>query len=112
MRASILICSLLVADLPGTNHAGQAKAFVELMSRGEFAKAVEPFDEAMQKAMPADKLKETWAALIEKIGAFKEATGTRSEMRGKYEMIFVTCTFEKMKLDLRVAFDTDHKISG
>ena len=41
-----------------------AKQFVEFLEKGEFEKATKDYDEAMQKALPADKLGETWKALI------------------------------------------------
>jgi uncharacterized protein len=112
MHALLLFCALATADLPESDHAGRAKLLVDQLNRGEFAKAVEPFDAKMQEVMPAGKLKQTWETLTKQVGAFKEAGGTRKEMRGKYEMIFVGCTFEKMKLDMRVAFDPEHKIAG
>jgi dienelactone hydrolase len=112
MHAIWWTCALVLADLPPTDHTGRAKLFVDQLNRGEFAKAVEPFDAKMQEVMPPDKLKQTWESLNKQLGAFKEAGGTRTEMRGKYEMVFVACTFEKMKFDMRVAFDSDHKIAG
>jgi dienelactone hydrolase len=102
----------LAADPLPTDHAAQAKAFVEAMHRGDFTAAAAPFDAAMQKAMPAEKLKDTWTAIVKQVGAYKETVGTRAEKSGKYETIFVTCAFEKAKLDIRVAFDHEHKIAG
>src|SRR3954447_15225413 len=112
MHAIWWTCALILADLPPADHTGRAKLLVDQLNRGDFAKAAESFDAKMQEVMPADKLKQTWETLNKQFGAFKEAGGTRTETRGKYEMAFVTCTFEKMKLDMSVAFDSDHKIAG
>jgi uncharacterized protein len=112
MLALCLWTTLTIADLPANDHVGRAKEFVELLKKGDFTKAVEPFTETMIKAMPADKLKETWELVNKQAGAFKEMTGTRTETKGKYELVFVGAEFEKAKLEVRVVFDTEHKIAG
>ena len=37
-----------------------AAEFIDLLDKGEFAKATKDFDAAMLKALPADELKKTW----------------------------------------------------
>src|SRR5437868_4403339 len=105
MLVVCLLSAIVAADLPAPDHTGRAKAFVELLNKGDFAKAVEPFDAKMIAAMPADKLKKNWEMLTKQVGPFKEATGTRTETRGKYELIFVGVQFEKAKWEVRVVFD-------
>jgi len=112
MFAFCLVTALTVADLPANDHVGRAKEFLELLKKGDFAKAAEPFDRTMLEKMPADKLKETWEMLNKQFGALKEASGTRTETRGKYELVFIGTQFEKAKLEMRLAFDPDHKIAG
>ena len=41
-----------------------ARAFVDLLDKGEFEKAAADFDEAMLRALPARKLKETWGKVV------------------------------------------------
>jgi fermentation-respiration switch protein FrsA (DUF1100 family) len=65
----------------------------------------------MQKALPEDKRKETWAAIQKQVGPFKKRLGVRAEEGKKYQFVYVTCRFEKMDLDARVAFDGD-KVTG
>src|SRR5262245_32061999 len=48
------------------------KAFVDLLSKGDFAKATKDFDGAMLKAMPADKLEGLWKGLAGQFGPFKK----------------------------------------
>jgi dienelactone hydrolase len=90
----------------------RAKAFVDLLAQGEFAKATKDFDETMSKVMPADKLEETWKSVTAKVGAFKKQTGTRTAHAGKYEIVFVSCEFEQAPLDVKVVFDRDKRIAG
>jgi fermentation-respiration switch protein FrsA (DUF1100 family) len=89
-----------------------AAAFIALLDKGEFAKAIKDFDEAMLKALPPDELKKTWDTVLADAGAFKKQVGSRTETKGKYEIVFVTCAFAKMKLDARVVFDKDKRITG
>src|SRR5262249_28666175 len=67
-----------------------AKAFVEMLDKGEFAKATEGYDAAMRKALPAAELKKTWDKLIGEAGAYKKTLRTRQETKGKYEAVIVT----------------------
>ncbi len=89
-----------------------AKNFVELLSKGEFAKATKDFDSTMTKALPADKLRETWKSLITAAGAFRKQTAVSRQSSGKYEIIIVTCEFEKNQMNARVVFDKENKITG
>src|SRR5437762_2431230 len=63
------------ADKPGPREE-QAKAFIELLDKGDFAKAVQGFDATMLKVMPAEELKKTWEKVVGDAGAFKKTLGT------------------------------------
>jgi pimeloyl-ACP methyl ester carboxylesterase len=89
-----------------------ARAFVELLDKGDFANATKDFDATMLKVMPADELKKTWEKVLGDAGAFKKQLGTRVEGKGKFEIVHVTCEFAKKKWDTRVVFDKDAKITG
>lgn len=108
--------SALAAQPPSDGAAGSlektARSFVELLNRGEFAKAVEGFDATMQKVLPPDELKKTWEKVVGDAGDYQKQLGSRLESRGKYKTAFVTCQFAKKKLDARVVFDADGKIAG
>jgi hypothetical protein len=89
-----------------------ARSFVELLEKGDFAKATADFDATMSKVMPADELKKVWEKLLGDVGGFKKQLGTRLETSGKYRIVLLTCEFAKAKLDARVVFDKDAKITG
>lgn len=90
----------------------QATEFVELLAKEEFAKAVENFDSVMTKAMPEEKLKEVWQAVIQQAGQFKKQKGTRTETLPKFDVVYVICEFEKAALDVKVVFNKEKQISG
>jgi pimeloyl-ACP methyl ester carboxylesterase len=89
-----------------------ARAFVQRLAKGEFAKATQSFNPAMLKGVPADELKKTWEQIVGKAGAFRKQLGTRAATEAKYDVVYVTCAFAKATLDARVVFDKDGKIAG
>ncbi|MGA2796386.1 MAG: alpha/beta fold hydrolase [Thermoguttaceae bacterium] len=93
-------------------HVEMAKTFVTQMAGGQFDKAVEPFDQTMSQALPAESLKQIWDGLIKENGAFQRITETRTEKYLQYEMVFVTCEFKQGMLDAKVVFTSGNKIAG
>jgi hypothetical protein len=89
-----------------------AKTFVAQMAGGQFEKAVEPFDQTMSQALPAEKLKEVWDGLTKEHGTFQRITETRTDKYLQYEMVFVTCEFQHGMLDAKVVFTSGNKIAG
>ncbi|MHC4571551.1 MAG: DUF3887 domain-containing protein [Planctomycetota bacterium] len=90
----------------------QAKDLVNSLASGDYREAVENFDSTMQKALPAEKLKEVWNSLIAQVGAFVEQTAFRKEKILQYEAVFVTCKFENAVLDAKVVFDRKKQVAG
>jgi uncharacterized protein len=117
---AILVGMLLLAHAPGQdktqpklgNLEQTARAFVDLLAKGDFAKATADFDATMTKVMPPDELKKTWAKLVGEGGDFKKQLGSRTVTSGTYQIVFVTCEFARAKFDARVVFDKDAKITG
>jgi dienelactone hydrolase len=89
-----------------------AQAFVKLLEKGEFKKATKDFDATMKEKMPPDKLEEVWKGLIQQVGPFKKQGGTRTQKVQGYDIVFVTCEFEKQTLVTRVVFNKDKQIAG
>jgi pimeloyl-ACP methyl ester carboxylesterase len=89
-----------------------ARAFVEHLDKGEFAKATQNFDNAMLKALPRDNLKKGWEGLVGDVGAFQKVIGTRVELKDNMHRVLVTCAFANGKIDFVVVFDKDAKIAG
>ncbi len=90
----------------------RAKQFVELLAKTRFDSAVIHFDATMSKAMPAARLKEVWQSLQKQMGVFKSTGGIRTERIQIYRVVYVTCTFEKGKLDAKVVFNAQNQIAG
>lgn len=90
----------------------KAEEFVDHLAAEEFAKAVADFDSKMIEVMPASKTREVWEQVTRQVGAFKTRLSVRTEKAGIYDIVLVTCQFEKTKLDVKVVFNPQQQISG
>ena len=86
--------------------------FFAALAKEDYEGAGKDFDDAVRKALPTDKVKELWLKLPKQVGALKRRGESRIEKVGKYDVVILPCTFEKMKLDARFSFNADAKISG
>lgn len=112
--AILLVAITLIAasDDTAAKRLEMARTLAAQVAAGEFEKAVEPFDETMKRALPAEKLKEVWDSLIKQHGQLKQAAKTRTERIGRYEVVYVTCEFQRGTLDTKVVFTSGNRITG
>lgn len=89
-----------------------AKEFVSLLVKGNYLTAVEKCDSTVQDQMPPDKLQQIWQSLQAQVGQFRSQAGTRKEKYGNYDIVFVTCEFEKSTLDVKLVFNEARQIAG
>ena len=93
------------------NLVAEARAFVDLLVKKNFAGAVAKFDDTVKAALPEPKLEETWNAVLAQAGAFKQVGKARTEKHGAYAFVFVTCDFQNGSLDVRVTYDRSKRIA-
>jgi dienelactone hydrolase len=89
-----------------------AKEFVNQLEKGDYAGSVKNFDETMTRLVPPEKMKEAWEILIKQVGELKEQICVRTESIPKYDIVYVTCEFEKATLDVKVVFNKQKQIAG
>ena len=94
----------------GVTSAG--KQFVELLAKEDFAGAVARFDATMKTALPEPKLRETWQAVQAQAGPFQKQLGARATKVTGYDVVLVTCQFERTALDTKVVFDAKGRVAG
>jgi dienelactone hydrolase len=102
---------LLARSAPG-EVTGAGKQFVELLAKGDFAAAVARFDATMKAALPAPKLRETWEAIQAQAGPFQKQNGATAIKVTRYDVVLVTCQFERTALDAKVVFDAKGRVAG
>jgi dienelactone hydrolase len=107
---------LPVASLPAADTAAElqakAKALVRALEKEDYRTAARDFDAAMQKALPGDRLETLWADLQKKSGAFREVRGVRNAKVRDFDVVFVTCRFDKTDLDVKIVFNADKQVTG
>ncbi|MEP6662488.1 MAG: alpha/beta fold hydrolase, partial [Verrucomicrobiota bacterium] len=122
MKKIILLLSLALmsvginsiqADSSNTNEFGSVGSkFVQQLVKQDFAGAAARFDSTMKAAMSESQLGGLWNKLQQQAGSFKTESGTRVQPQGKFHIVFVTCQFAKVKLDVKVVLDSQKKIAG
>ena len=88
------------------------KQFVELLAKEDFAGAVARFDATMKTALPEPKLRETWQALQAQTGPFQKQLGARATKVAGYDVVLITCQFERTALDTKVVFNAKEQVAG
>ena len=90
----------------------KARSFLERLDKGDFAGATADFDETMMTVSGPDKLAAFWKEVPAQMGAFRRQTDARREKLNPYDIVLVTCEFEKVTLDARIVFDKEGRIAG
>ena len=89
-----------------------ARGFIDLLVKNDFAGGTATFDSTMKAAMPADKLEDAWKSLIGEVGPFKNQGEAHIQKVRQYDVVAITCQFEKSPLDIQVTFDNKKNIAG
>jgi len=111
----MLLCLLLlaVADPPADDPlVAKSREFLAQIVAGKTEAAIGPFDKTMREKVPAADLAKLWTALTALHGPYREAKQARSEMIGKYRAIYLTCEFERSKLEMKVVWNEAGEIAG
>lgn len=119
----VVVVFFLVGAAPGIQAQASAQAedaltvkareFLAALEKGDFNLAARDFDETMLKVSGPDKLETMWTKqLPAQLGAFKKQAASRRDQLHGYEIVLVTCEFDKVILDARVVFDKSGKIAG
>jgi hypothetical protein len=91
----------------------KAREFLTALEKGDFKLAARDFDETMLKVSGPEKLEALWTKqLPPQLGALKKQAAARRDQFQGYEIVLITCEFEKATLDTRVVFDKAGKIAG
>jgi hypothetical protein len=97
---------------PAADLRANAEAFVDLLARKDFAAAETSFDSAMKSALPEATLRAAWEELLGKAGPYQTRLHSRQTKQQGYDVVFVTCQFEKKPMDLKVVYDSEKLVTG
>lgn len=100
------------AQAPDDALVSKARAFIAALEKNDFQAAAKDFDDTMLKLSGPDKLAAFWKSVPAQMSPFKRQTAARRDTLGAYDIVLVTCEFEKQTLDARIVFEKDGKIAG
>jgi len=89
-----------------------AHEFFDLLIKEDFGDTVKYFDETVKKELPPEKFKEVWKALLTQAGPFKQKISERTEKKAGYDIVYLTCEFEKNTFDIQLTFNDKKEIAG
>lgn len=89
-----------------------ADAFAKALAEGRYEEPMKYFDKPMKEALPAARLKETWASLEKQCGKFKSFGSQSSAKSGGLDSIFIEAHFENAAVRLQIVFSKSGKITG
>jgi hypothetical protein len=90
----------------------QGSKFITLLSSGDYKTAVCLFNEEMKSALPEERLKSVWESLSIRFGIFKGQGRVWKEKIQIYDVVYITCLFERGSLNGKVVFDNKGMIAG
>ncbi len=90
----------------------KALAFVAAYTASKFDDVVATFDDAMTKALPKEKVVESWKGLEQQLGAYKSAAVATVERKDPLVRVTVTTEFEKAKVNLVIVYDGQGRVTG
>ena len=117
----ILICGLLYIACGAREESEEpsavdltlpAKEFVTMLSQEDYGGCFDRFDQTMKDGLPEPKLKEAWYTILNQVGNFKKQTGVRQTKEGGYDVVYVTCQFERSKINVKVVFNAHKEVTG
>ncbi|MGB9810569.1 MAG: DUF3887 domain-containing protein [Dictyoglomus turgidum] len=88
-----------------------SEKFIYLLVSGRYEEARDFFDPSVKSMISVEKLEELWKSLEKQVGDFRSILGYRTEGSGVYRIVFVTCEFNLMDVDIRLVF-ANKKIVG
>jgi hypothetical protein len=94
------------------DFTGSGKEFVEMLIKGDYATAVAKFDETMKGVMPEEKLAQAWLSLLQQVGPFGNIEAVSQKKEQGYDVVYVTCVFERAGVNVKVVYNTKKEVSG
>jgi dienelactone hydrolase len=113
LMVSWTACHAQQTEISGSPELEKAaRGFVDILAKGDFTEATVNFDSTMKAAMSPDKLSDAWKSVIGEVGPFRKQGEAHIQKVRQYDVVAITCEFEKSPLDIQVTFDSQKHIAG
>lgn len=90
----------------------RARALVQLLVDGDFTSAENSFDITMRTALPKAQLRLAWQQLTMEAGAYQRELAIETSPTGGYEVVVITCKFEKQTIAAKIVYNAQSQVSG
>jgi len=108
----LLIASLLsFAQTAPPNYEEQGKSVVNDLVARHFDKVFALFDDQVAQLLPADKLAKSWDSLLLQTGDFQSIEKVRQEEKQGYQVVYVTCAFQRARRDFIIVLNAQGRIA-
>jgi murein DD-endopeptidase MepM/ murein hydrolase activator NlpD len=108
----ILLMLLLALTPDDAQRDAVARALLTDFTAGRFDAAAKNFNDTLLAALPPAKLKEFAGQLAAQAGKFEKVREVQHGTEQGYRVVTLVSDYEKLRLDVRVAFDGDGKVAG
>lgn len=114
LAAVLAVPTLRWADAKksGTTYEQTGIRTVNLLSTSRFGEVEKMFDDNMAQKLPPGRLADVWKTVVGQSGSFKKVLRTQSAEAQGFQVVMVTCAFERQTLIIQIAFDKEQKIGG
>jgi hypothetical protein len=115
LLVAYLVCGLggpALAQLGREVAIARTETILKNFQEGKIPEIRKEFDARMLEALPEEKIKPVWLAMVEQFGAFKSITERREgQVRGR-QAVELILAFERETIVNRAVFDAEGKVAG
>lgn len=90
----------------------ESKTFIDALSKKDYTTPYNMFDTIVSKKISQEQLPSIWETIQNQVGDYKSYSSITQEKEEEHEVVYVTCKFERMTLDLKLVYNNNHKIVG
>ncbi len=102
----------VLAQLSREVAIARTETIFKNLQEGKIAEIRKEFDARMLEALPEEKIKPVWPAMVQQFGAFKSITERREgQVRGR-QAVELILAFERETIVNRAVFDAEGKLTG
>ncbi len=100
------------AAAESTSLESHARALAEAMAKKDWSAVTRDFAPKMRASLTPAQLDSVWGSIVQQTGARKSVLETRVDRQAGFDVVFVTCQHERGRLDVKVVYDSDRKVTG
>ena len=110
--AAFVALTAAVIGAQPPDPASLGASIVGRLAAGNYAEVVATFDPKMREALPEDKLRLTWSAIVAQAGAFRRQDPGRVQTKGDFRIVLIPAEFERARADVQIVFNAANQVAG